>query len=644
MKLKLLLIPLVLALSFCSTTFADYIGQATGPELDYVHTTPGIAATNKAMVVDVNTNFSGMNLFGSTNILLKNLYFDSTNPIVNLNPFTLTTLQYWVTLFTNTDASLQTQITTETNRAYSTETNEAAIRNSGDTNLQAQITSETNRAYNAETNLQGQITAETNRAYIAETNLQAQITSETNRAYSAETNLQDQIRIETNRAYASETNLQHNIEVGTNTISTNLIALINNETNRAYSAETNLQAQITSETNRAYQAETNIQGQVDIVVARTNVSSYYNDKGYITNAATGVDASFTEGTSNDFRVTNGTNLSVIFKTNYSASVASGLPVILYDGNTTTVSNKLYQQISDKSWVLADNTTETNCRNVLGISAGTNSTSNGMIIFGTTGVTQTDLIVGQPIYVAGTAGEWTQTIPTTTGSIIKAIGFAQNTNVIYMGLVPTWAEVGDPSYDWANKPAITNLNMNDHSITNIGSNSIVFSDGTILSANSVRTLNTLTNGNTYPVFRIDVGLVDGNWTDFELKASTNNFTNMVYFIQSWTNSYQEYGDTNVLIYFTDDYSADVREWHQRTNNALCIGDNLTSTNSVVQWIYVFPSHNCSNDWSTWMYATNKNLIWSYVRADVIGQEMNVTGSKQRWNPIRPESWEVERTTP
>lgn len=149
---------------------------------------------------------------------------------------------------------------------------------------------------------------------------------------------------------------------------------------------------------------------------------------------------------------------------------------------------------------------------------------------------------------------------------------------------------------------------------------------------------------FPVFKLDLGLVDGNWTDFEIKASTNNFTAMVYFVQTWTNAYTLWGDTNTLIYYTDDHTADVRVWRQRTNSALCIGDNLTSTNSVVQWVYFYPSHNCSNDWSTWMYATNKNLIWSWVRADKLGQEMNASGTKQHWNPIRPDSWEVERTTP
>lgn len=150
--------------------------------------------------------------------------------------------------------------------------------------------------------------------------------------------------------------------------------------------------------------------------------------------------------------------------------------------------------------------------------------------------------------------------------------------------------------------------------------------------------------TFPAFRIDVGLVDGNWTDFEIKATTNNFTNLVYYYKSWTPTQDEdFGDTNAWAYYTDDYTEDVRRWHRKplTNS---ISSQLLNTNSVVQWVYFFPSHECEYPWTNWMYKTNVHLIWSYVRVDDVGLEENFDGSKQRWNPIRPDSWEAERTTP
>ena len=151
--------------------------------------------------------------------------------------------------------------------------------------------------------------------------------------------------------------------------------------------------------------------------------------------------------------------------------------------------------------------------------------------------------------------------------------------------------------------------------------------------------------TYPVFRLPVafGLELSCWTDFEIKASTNNFTNLVYYYQSWVSETNAYGDTNTLIYYTDDYAADVRVW-QTAIHSQSIASQLVHTNSIVETVYFYPSHNCSINWETWMYKTNENLVWSWVRNDAVANEMNVDGTKQHWMPIRPDSWEVIRTTP
>ncbi len=146
--------------------------------------------------------------------------------------------------------------------------------------------------------------------------------------------------------------------------------------------------------------------------------------------------------------------------------------------------------------------------------------------------------------------------------------------------------------------------------------------------------------TYPVFRLPMG---GAWTDFELKASTNNFTNLVYFcISSGTNTFG-FGDTNALIYFSDDYQADVRAWRKSPPGSN-IYAQLSSTNAVIDTIYVFPSHDCQVVWSNWMSQTNKNLVWSWVRFDGFDFEKNFDGTKQRWNLIQPDNWELERKTP
>lgn len=150
--------------------------------------------------------------------------------------------------------------------------------------------------------------------------------------------------------------------------------------------------------------------------------------------------------------------------------------------------------------------------------------------------------------------------------------------------------------------------------------------------------------TYPVFLLPVGLVNGAWTDFEIKGSIDNFaTAPVYYYKSWAVNVSGNGDASAISFFTDDYSADPRVWNQATPE-VSIGSQLSDPLSVVQYVYFMPSHDCAVDWSTWMQATNKNLVWSWVRVDAGAYEMNAGETKQRWNPIRPESWEIERTTP
>ena len=154
---------------------------------------------------------------------------------------------------------------------------------------------------------------------------------------------------------------------------------------------------------------------------------------------------------------------------------------------------------------------------------------------------------------------------------------------------------------------------------------------------------VTSAGTYPIFKLDLGLVDGSWTEFELKGSTDNFAHVVYYYQSWTNYTATTTDTNAYTYFTDDCSADTRIWHKQTNG-WALSEQLTDALSVIQTVYFIPSHNCSNDWSTWMYPTNTKLVWSWVRGMTDAYETNALNEGQRWNPILPINWVNERISP
>lgn len=148
-----------------------------------------------------------------------------------------------------------------------------------------------------------------------------------------------------------------------------------------------------------------------------------------------------------------------------------------------------------------------------------------------------------------------------------------------------------------------------------------------------------DSNDYPCLRLELG---GQWTDFEIKASTNNFTNLVYYyISSGTNNVAD--DPDPFTYYTDDHAADVRAWIKATNH-VSLYSQLISSNTEIETVYFFPSHSCQIAWTNWMWSTNDRLVWSWVRFDGLAFELNASGTKQHWNPVRPERWERTRTVP
>ena len=129
----------------------------------------------------------------------------------------------------------------------------------------------------------------------------------------------------------------------------------------------------------------------------------------------------------------------------------------------------------------------------------------------------------------------------------------------------------------------------------------------------------------------------------MKASTDNFASLIYHIVSTTNSPPSIGDTNVLVYFTDDFASDPRAWRS-SGVAMPIYNQLSSTGTVVNYVVVCPSHDCGRNWQDWMSKTNSKLVWSYCRLDMVGSERNAAGTKMRWNAIVPVEWRKTRYAP
>jgi hypothetical protein len=146
---------------------------------------------------------------------------------------------------------------------------------------------------------------------------------------------------------------------------------------------------------------------------------------------------------------------------------------------------------------------------------------------------------------------------------------------------------------------------------------------------------------YPVFELKLG---GRWTDFEIKASTNNFAtdDLVYFyMSSSTNAYGA-DDPAPLTYFVDDYAHDMRRWVSVPPH-VSIAALITHPQTEVETVTFMPSRTCQTLADTWMWRSNTNLVWSYARYGAVGYETNATGTKTHWNPVRPQSWEKSRTT-
>jgi hypothetical protein len=152
-------------------------------------------------------------------------------------------------------------------------------------------------------------------------------------------------------------------------------------------------------------------------------------------------------------------------------------------------------------------------------------------------------------------------------------------------------------------------------------------------------NALDAEKTFPVLVLELG---GPWTDFELKASTDNFETLLYFVKS--SELMAESDPDVWVYFTDDYATDPREWKKAVVGVPIRDQLVDPVNSEVRYVVVCPSHATPEDWSVWMYESNPQLVWSYVRFDGLDLERNLAGTKSKWGLVVPVQWRVERIAP
>ena len=154
---------------------------------------------------------------------------------------------------------------------------------------------------------------------------------------------------------------------------------------------------------------------------------------------------------------------------------------------------------------------------------------------------------------------------------------------------------------------------------------------------------------YPVFNIPLN----GWTDFELKASTNNFkpadtNNLLLWYESLgTVSYPHWAayrhaDLNAQTYYCnpDASGYDGRSWILATNN-LSLTEQIGVNGNYQETVVCIPSMTVNDGGTnTWMYPANEHLVWSYRRRTAAYGETNALG-RMIWHPIVPSQW---RRTP
>ena len=95
--------------------------------------------------------------------------------------------------------------------------------------------------------------------------------------------------------------------------------------------------------------------------------------------------------------------------------------IMRNGNDTTVRGKMYC-FKNGTWTITNADTKLDANGLLGIALGTNSTTHGMLLKGTFTLDYDPGGIGNPLYISTTDGLVSTTVPSTSGHIVRLVGY------------------------------------------------------------------------------------------------------------------------------------------------------------------------------------------------------------------------------
>jgi len=112
--------------------------------------------------------------------------------------------------------------------------------------------------------------------------------------------------------------------------------------------------------------------------------------------------------------------------------------IALGSSTGLTPGTLYYLTPFTTWIAVANTSSNTTR-MLGLATGTSS-SSGMLVNGIIRKASHGFTVGQPLYVSSTSGAMTTTVPSGSGTYVRVVGYAVDTDHIYFCPDNTWVEI------------------------------------------------------------------------------------------------------------------------------------------------------------------------------------------------------------
>lgn len=108
------------------------------------------------------------------------------------------------------------------------------------------------------------------------------------------------------------------------------------------------------------------------------------------------------------------------------------------GSGTTTTGQIHYLTSAGGWGGADASASSTAKGMLAFAAGADPDIDGMVLRGFVYLSaDAGGNVGDPVYLSETTGGVTATVPTTSGAVVRVVGYKTATNVIYF----------NPSQDW-----------------------------------------------------------------------------------------------------------------------------------------------------------------------------------------------------